>query len=198
MKKKARLESKLRQIEEQQIKKVRRLEKNVDHHVAKNNFEPKDEKKVHLAPHLQREMESKKAIPQVPFRSRLYHQVTWCNTKVDIDGTWSWNEPRAWTDDEWNDDVHPKFKSFSALTWYEIDAQGSESGHKMHHEQDFSTIHKEAQDRWTNILDLAEFQDDLFRFRLSGTKRVWGYILQAHFFMVWFERHHLIYKVEKK
>ena len=117
--------------------------------------------------------------------------VTWCVKNKDIEGKWSWHCPRQWTDEEWNTDISPHFEEFSQKTWAEIDELASGSGHKMHHDQEISTLIKEARRRWKK-LGFEQF-DTAFRFRLGGTKRAWGYIVQSHFFFVWWERKHKIY-----
>lgn len=127
--------------------------------------------------------------------SRFSSKVTWCLSKTDLIGSWSWNEPRALAPQEIDEDIKPQFKSFESGTWAEIDNQSSGTGHKMHHGHDISDIIAEAQERWREI-DLMQF-DTVFRFRLGGKKRAWGYIAQAHFFFVWWDRNHSIYPTEK-
>lgn len=122
--------------------------------------------------------------------------MTWCITKADRDGHWSWperSEPRDWTDDEWESVIYPPFKEFGQMTWATVDSFASGSEHKMHHGQPFNRIVDAAQERWMH-LDLGEFADSIFRFRLGGTRRAWGYIVQTHFHMVWWERHHKIHR----
>lgn len=122
--------------------------------------------------------------------SRFGLKMGWCHRKSDTAETWSWGESRAWMADEWANDILPSMNEFTQMTWGYIDTFGSGSGHKMHHNQPLDAISAEAQARWMQ-LDLEQF-DSLFRFRLGNTRRVWGFILQAHFFMVWYERHHQI------
>jgi len=126
--------------------------------------------------------------------SRFAHRMTWCVSRKDCDGAWSWGESRAWTADEWEVEIHPPMTKFSHETWGELDKHSSDSGHKMHHGHELSDVAKEAQARWSD-LELEQFET-LFRFRLGNTKRAWGYVVQAHFFMVWWERKHQIYKVK--
>lgn len=152
-----------------------------------NNEVPK------VAPHLLRQIEAESKKPKAIEGSRFGELVTWCVTKKDIDGTWEWGEPRAWTDAEWQEVISPKFQEFQKMTWQQVDSFGSDSGHKMHHGHDLEDLVKEAQQRWLD-LGLEEF-DDIFRFRLGNERRAWGYILQAHFFMVWWERKHCIYEI---
>jgi hypothetical protein len=88
----------------------------------------------------------------------------------------------------------PPFDEFERLTWQEVDKASSESGHKMHHGHEVADLRDEAQDRW-RALDLEQY-DTTFRFRLGGTRRVWGFIVQAHFHAVWWDRNHKIYPTE--
>jgi len=153
------------------------------------------DKKPHLPPHLSRAAIEKDKQPRViKSGSRFSEKMTWCVSCSDNIGNWAWGELRAWEDHEWSGEINPKFLELSKLSWAEIDGFNSESGHKMHHGHELDDLTKEAQDRWFE-LDLGEFADDVFRFRLEGTKRAWGYILQAHFHLVWWERHHKIYPV---
>lgn len=199
-KREKRLLKQQQKIDEQQQKNVRILnsltiektpivEKNVEENRTPN-----------LAPHLLRQLEEeKKKIPSTTLNlSRFSQKVTWCKTNADTKGSWSWGETREWDDNEWKVDIEPKLTDFSQLTWKEIDSHSSESGHKMHHGHELGDLHDEAQERWLLELELDEFSDEIFRFRLGATQRAWGYIVQAHFFLIWFERKHIIYKVEKK
>ena len=133
-------------------------------------------------------------IPKALFDgSRFGINMTYCITKKDHDQQWSWFEPRAWTDQEWTEEIQPPLQHLSGLTWGAIDSLASGSGHKMHHSHEITQLEEEAQRRWLE-LGLEEW-DSVFRFRMGGTKRAWGYVVQAHFHMVWWERHHRIYPV---
>lgn len=128
--------------------------------------------------------------------SRFSSKVTWCITRADREGAWSWGEPRAWTEDEWTGVITPKFDKYVQMTWQEIDRATSDSGLRMHHGHELSDLVKEAQDRW--VAHGLEEYDSIFRFRLGNTLRAWGFIIQAHFHLVWWDRSHLIYPVDKK
>lgn len=147
----------------------------------------------HLAPHLEREQAKQPKAKEIG--SRFSEQVTWCDNRSDTHGGWSWGEARAWEKHEWQGEIEPKLMEYSKLTWAEVDSFSSESGHKMHHGHDIDHLVGEAQERWFE-LNLDEFANDIFRFRLEGTKRAWGYIVQAHFYLVWWERYHKIYPVD--
>lgn len=123
--------------------------------------------------------------------SRMAARVSWCVRRRDVDGAWTWGDARNWSDAEWNETIAPAFGEFEKLTWGEVQGQVSGAGHLMHHEQEISTIADEAQRRWLE-LDLEEF-DTLFRFRLGNRRRFWGFVLEGHFFGVWWDRSHRIY-----
>ena len=149
-----------------------------------------------LAPHLARAAAETEKIPKsVKDGSRFGARVTWCITKADRQDNWSWGEPRQWKQDEWDHVIHPPFQKFAELTWQEIDQCSSDTGHKMHHGHEVGDLIGEAQERWRQ-LNLEEY-DSVFRFRLSGQKRrAWGFIVQAHFHFVWWDREHSIYPTE--
>ncbi|MGX9463423.1 hypothetical protein [Shewanella sp. Arc9-LZ] len=126
--------------------------------------------------------------------SRFGLTMTWCARKADSEGDWSWGEPRAWDDVEWTGTILNGLNNIEGLDWKEIQQQSSDSGHLMHHSHDVVDIADEAVERWIN-LGFEEF-DEIFRFRLGNTKRAWGVVLNAHFYMVWWERKHRIYSVD--
>lgn len=124
--------------------------------------------------------------------------LTWCTTHSDVEGEWSWNERRAWTDEEWNSTISPLFKSLEQSTWHELQfehkvpAKGGKHVPRNHF-QEISSLVEEAQERWLTI-GLEEY-DTAFRFRFGGTVRAWGIKLSGHFYLVWWERHHKLYPV---
>lgn len=124
--------------------------------------------------------------------------LTWCTTRSDLEGEWSWQEQRRWTEEEWQTQILPNLSSLEKLTWSEIlfehktPAKGDKRVPK-YHSQELITLVKEAQYRWREI-GLEEY-DTAFRFRFASTVRAWGVKLHGHFYLVWWERHHKIYPV---
>lgn len=157
---------------------------------------PSLDKAPRVAPHLAREAAKAAQIPKaIMDGSRFGSRVTWCITKADQQDSWSWGEPRKWSQEEWDTMIHPAFQQFEQLTWQEIDNASSDSRHKMHHGHEVGDLIEEAQERWRQ-LNLYEY-DSVFRFRLGGQKRrAWGFIVQAHFNFVWWDREHNIYPTE--
>ena len=126
--------------------------------------------------------------------SILSQYMVWSDTKADKIGDWSWGVKRS----QLEDDIH-EIGSFldnlKALTWTEIYSQ-TVNNHKKHHEHEISTIHKEAQKRWCAIG--LEMIDIAFRFRVNGTKRIWGYVSLGKFYLIWWDPTHQIYRVPKR
>ncbi|OWQ77974.1 hypothetical protein [Stenotrophomonas maltophilia] len=121
--------------------------------------------------------------------------VEWSHKGADCADKWSWGESRQWTPDEWKQTIEPSFQQFCRLTWNDVVKQRA-NGHRRHHDHELGDLAKEAQERW-NFLNL-ELHDTVFRFRLGGqTTRAWGYVLEAKFFLVWYERGHNIYVTGK-
>ncbi|MFG6110643.1 hypothetical protein [Stenotrophomonas nematodicola] len=153
-----------------------------------------------LAPHLQRIKlgEAKISAKAQGASSRFNANVAWCETRADKLGDWTWGESRCWSDEEWTATIEPGKKNMCALTWSEVDKMSSDGGHKMHHGHEISDLAGEAQERWKE-LGYEEFGDSVFRFRVGGQKcRAWGYTVQAHFYMVWWEREHNIYPTSQR
>lgn len=153
-----------------------------------------------LAPHLERMKLDDAKVPENAgdSASRFNANVAWCETKADKSGDWTWGESRCWSDDEWTETIEPGKKHICALTWAEVAQLSSDGGHRMHHGHEISDLAAEAQARWIE-LGYEEFGDSVFRFRIGGQKcRAWGYTVQAHFYMVWWERRHNIYPAAKR
>lgn len=150
-----------------------------------------------LAPHLARAaaLEAENVPKAIEDGSRFGSRVTWCISKADRQENWSWGEAREWSPEEWDSVIQPPFHQFAQLTWKEIDQFSSDTGHKMHHGHEVGDLINEAQARWRQ-LNLEQY-DSVFRFRLGGQRRrAWGYIVQAHFHFVWWDREHSIYPTE--
>lgn len=195
MGKKAEARAKRQEEERQkQAAKNAALAERLDPRQPKVAAAPANDAAPRVAPHVARALAEQAKQPRALVGSRLGHRVTWCVTKGDQDGQWSWGEQRAWQPHEWTGVIHPAFQHFAGLTWGEVDALSSDGGHKMHHGHELGDLIPEVQHRWAE-LKLGEY-DSVFRFRLGGTRRAWGYILQAHFFMVWWDRDHSFYPTE--
>lgn len=125
------------------------------------------------------------------------YEMSWCISRSDGVGEWSWKEARAWTEAEYQEEIS-KLNQYAGQKWHRVtnDYKTKAKGGKqvpLNHSQEVSSLCSEARGRWEE-LELYEY-DTAFRFRVGGTKRIWGFVLQGHFYLVWYERKHNIYPV---
>jgi len=113
-------------------------------------------------------------------------------TKEDRKGCWSWGEDRNWTNDYWNKTLGPFLAGYTAKTWAAIRAEkcGSE-GKQKHVSYPVSSICKEARERLVE-LELDDFEH-IFRFRMSGEGRVYGFVPHPTFQLLWLDNKHKVY-----
>ncbi len=124
----------------------------------------------------------------------IYGQLmTWTIERADVEGNWSWDQPRQWTEVEWQEVILPKLQSFSGLTWSELCNAVTGSGHHSHHSMETDIICEEAQYR---LVELDMYADSIFRFRLSNKRRLWGFRLATNFQIIWYDPEHNIYPVD--
>jgi hypothetical protein len=81
------------------------------------------------------------------------------------------------------------------LTWREIEAMRAK-GHKRHHDQDVESICVEAKQDFKRVRLGEIFGADIFRFRVDGEKRLWGFRKGATFHVIWWDPGHQVYPTE--
>jgi hypothetical protein len=108
--------------------------------------------------------------------------------KIDwhYQGKWGWHLLR-------NDrEVLEFLRQLSTDSWTELLALDRGT---RHHFQPIDTLPREAQERLEH--QGWDDQERVFRFRASGKKRLWGFLVDGIFFVVWWDPHHKVYPVEK-
>jgi len=69
-------------------------------------------------------------------------------------------------------------------------------GHYMHHGQELKSISRKAR-KDADRQKLSEtFGDEMFRFRLGSTRRLWGFRKERTFHVVWWDPEHKVYPTE--
>jgi len=107
------------------------------------------------------------------------------------DGSFGW--PKLTLEDAHA--LHTFFHDCGFKTWQTLCSE-TVKGLAKHHAQSIGTLEKEAQDR-LKALKLDDL-DELFRFRLTGTRRLWGFRGDGdEFFVLWWDPNHKVYIVEK-
>lgn len=81
------------------------------------------------------------------------------------------------------------------LTWAQIEGQKS-GGHKRHHDQPISSMDPEAAKDIRRCKLDETFGDEMFRFRLTGVRRLWGFRDGRIFHVVWWDPNHKVYETE--
>jgi hypothetical protein len=113
---------------------------------------------------------------------------------VEHSGDWSWQLGE--------EDLHEivRFlRDMERLTWTEIYAQLTSSkrgSHRKHHQMPVTQLCGDAQRRLEE-LRLDDF-DELFRFRLGNTRRLWGIIDDDVFYPVWWDANHKVYPQDRE
>jgi len=105
------------------------------------------------------------------------------------DGEWSWP-----TGDE-AQVVLDAMIEFSKSTWAELVTQQTGPPHKRrpkHHSEGLGALCKEAQERLSELHLDEVVEEELFRFRLTGTGRLWGIKIGHVFYVLWWDRDHKV------
>lgn len=129
----------------------------------------------------------------------LRRSLTWCRSKADVDGAWTWGQLRQWTDDEWTQGIEGFFNGLGQVTWanimndHKVPARDGKLVPKHHH-QDVEPFCGEAIERW--IERELELWPTSFRFRVAAKRRLYGIRNGSHFHLVWWDRTHDICPVE--
>lgn len=123
-----------------------------------------------------------------------YKKMVYSMEISDREGEWEWGRSRDWGIKNWNKYINPALIQFSCKTWGEIQSEmtgNRKNRHKKHHDMDVDILRKEAQKRLYD-LEYDDF-DKIFRFRISGRKRLWGFRICECFFFLWYDPKHEIY-----
>jgi len=115
------------------------------------------------------------------------HPPVWQLKMIDMDHEhWGWKNL--------NEDLYEvldKLKNYETRTWKEI-----QSDKKRDHPVAFEKLANEAQKR---IKELRyDDIDELYRFKLSGKKRVWGIVHGYIFKILWWDPEHTVCPSPKK
>ncbi len=137
----------------------------------------------------------KKAVPRSAVNTDSYQKSTVRWTVSDLD-----NDPGATDGRRWNlnaDELIELLRFLEALekkTWRECE-QETAGGHRRNHYHDIADLSRQAQKRLEKIPDS---EDRVFRFRLKGKCRLWGFRSGDLFRILWYDPEHAVYPVGKR
>jgi hypothetical protein len=85
----------------------------------------------------------------------------------------------------------------SNSSWKDLRNQstGNVRRRPLHHSQPIESLPTKAQKIITD-LRLNEIVDEFFRFRMGGTKRLWGFVINGVFYIVWWDPDHKVYPTD--
>jgi hypothetical protein len=118
-------------------------------------------------------------------------------THEDVVDSWSWGTKRSCLHDEWEAIVGPYLDIYQTKRWSEIDAEMTGKGRKRRKKHIYYPFEKLVDEAHQRLIELKldDFAPDIFRFRLSGKRRLFGFRIEATaiFYTVWFDPDHAIY-----
>jgi hypothetical protein len=143
-------------------------------------------------------VEAKKRIPE-PELTPHQRLMKWDRTLEDKEaGKWSWGDDRKCCDKDWDNRVHPFLKEYEKKKWGEIDSETTGPRRKRRKKHVYYTFDKLIDEAYERLVDmeLNDFAPNIFRFRLSGKRRLYGFRIDptAMFHMIWFDAKHRLYK----
>lgn len=122
------------------------------------------------------------------------HRVTFSFQHADLryEGEWGWPTPEEALE------LFGFLADIGRSTWNEVRAMqtGGKHRHRKHHEHPLSSVCPTAQQRLAE-LHLDEVFEELFRFRLGGENRLWGFVVDGVFYVLWWDPDHNVYPTEK-
>jgi len=177
-----------KRAEKRLAKKALKLEK-ILAKVARQSEEPEPSRQVVEASVIP----TSKDIPDTEIKpSQRY--MRWTRELEDTGGNWSWGVPRG-CGDLWGAEIEPFLKQYEKKKWGEIDSERTGKGKRRRSKHCFYSYDKIIQEAFDRLveLELDDFAEQIFRFRLSGKKRIFGFRQPELFFFVWYDTQHKIY-----
>jgi len=129
--------------------------------------------------------------------------MAWSLDKADREGTWSWGINRDWGQDIWNSNIEPFLRNCEHKLWKEIwqetyfsKKRGTKQKHVYYKLDQLNAKNKEAYSR-LEALELDDCGDGkIFRFRVMGAVRLYGFTFGHIFGLVWYDPGHNIWPLD--
>ena len=133
--------------------------------------------------------------------SRYPFFLKYSKDREDRDGSWTWGQPRDWHPAPGNNLVYNYLNGYKLKTWAEIHAEvvgKKKRGGKTDIRHKFYTQGQLCEEAQYRLIELKlDDIETIFRFRMSGKQRLFGFILGITFNTVWYDRLHKIYPSER-
>lgn len=139
---------------------------------------------IKIEPNINSSSERKPKIRENP-ESYFDWTPSWNFSKCDLEyEKWSLKKSNIFSE------IIPKLISFEQRKWSDI-----VSDKKHNHWIDCKELSKEAQNR---LSEIKLYYDSLFSLRLTGTLRLFGYIENGIFYIIWYDPNHEVSPTSKK
>jgi len=123
----------------------------------------------------------------LPSAGNSDERISWRFTHFDWDGPWTFADL-----DEFRS-VEKELRDFETMTINELFHNGKEPGKRY----EVARIPEPEALARLEVLKLAD-QDEICRLRVSGTKRLYGFLVGTVFHMVFWDPEHQVWLTEKK
>ena len=100
-------------------------------------------------------------------------------------------------DEAWARRVLDFLREVSSSTWMEVRAQlgsGKYAKHRLHHDQEASRLTERAQQRLVQFY--SHMGGEMFRFRITDLARLWGFVVDGTFYIIWWDPDHKVYPLD--
>ncbi len=107
----------------------------------------------------------------------------WGFSSCDIDSKKPWSFYRERMQEEFWNQVFPKLRDFEKMTWGDLYVRAR----KEHHSIELASLNKCARDR---LCELNIEPEAIYSLRLTGTIRLYGYMVGAVYYILWYDNDH--------
>lgn len=108
--------------------------------------------------------------------------------KKDIIGQWSWGLKRNRLELEYEETIKPYLVHPENTKWGTLEMEKYGRFNKTkHHHMPLGGLNEEIQTRWKEI---GLEHPEVFTFRITGKKRIWGFRRVNNYFIVWWDPEH--------
>lgn len=128
--------------------------------------------------------------------------MLWSLDKVDKEGNWSWG-PRGWETHVWDKKIEPFFREYEKKLWKTILTETTYNkkmgrNHQKHIYYSLIDLLQKNPEVYERLeeLELEDCGDGkIFRFRVTGKIRLYGFLFGPIFGFVWYDPIHMIWPI---
>lgn len=111
------------------------------------------------------------------------HHPVWRFSGCDVDVKEPWSFYKERMQEEFWIEIFPKLRDFEKMTWGELYLHSKKEHHCIKPEE----LNKCARDR---LYELSIEPEAIYSLRLTGTIRLYGYMVGAVYYILWYDNNH--------